>query len=529
MATATLKKYGAGHYPDQATKPIGGGEGYLPIYTIKDATIIVETLAELTAALAAAHSGDIIWIVDGAVLKITASYGKLIKRGVVLAAGRGQTSKPGMIRSWYNPAAYMVGLLRMESFARVFGLTILGPTGYGAIGPAGPCAIRADGAKGTLIENTEVGLFSGAGVWFGDSAADISVWNDDAQRNILRGVYVHDIMRHGFGYGVGEQGARQSFKLEASRVERCRHLVMGQAGSNSWELQHCDFGDSLYGYKGNPDLLYHNHQIDSHGDDGGSASPPAGYHRIMTYCDLSDNAGTTSHGNKQNLAIRGVPGVECDAAFNWTKKTTHSGLFTETNPENSAFEQRNIGSAFKNMRARDNWYGLEEPPDEPGPVQPNFVLSALMATPDPSEHGADVTISVNVANTGHGAGSTIVVLRVNGIVEESRVVNRAAGESAVETFPIGEFPVGKHIASVGDLSVIFEVIDTTPQPVADLHVTSVTTFFDTAERALSVSATVLNQGGAAGNVEIEVEGQMLDTVEIPAGGSDSIDVKLKLA
>ena len=365
---AGLALYGAGAWPYQATKPIGGGEGWQSQFTEKAAKDHPETAKELSSALASASSDQhLIWIPDGKVISLTEAYRVPVKKGVILGGGRGTSKNPGRIKSSYDTDAYMIEVLKGLSYSTIFGLIFEGPRGLGEVSKCGPCALRMDGQKGVLIENCEVFNFSCGGLWFGDGNPGITRWDDDKQRNIVRGCYIHNIQRHGFGYGVGEQGGSQSFLLEASIVDECRHLTMAQAGSDSYEARYCRFGEAVYNTrKDGSGTWYNNHQVDVHGG-GSDGSPAAGAHFRVTFCTFAAN---NRYQPKLNAAIRGVPSGEAIFKWNWTKKTFRSGLNDETKV-NSAFSLADGGGGSwsgennlekYNVFVDENWYGLTPPP-----------------------------------------------------------------------------------------------------------------------------------------------------------------------
>lgn len=363
-----LALYGAGAWPFQKTKPIGGGKGWESQYTEAAAKDHPETVKELESALSSATSNQhLIYIPDGKVLNLTEAFRVSVKKGVILAGGRGTSDNPGRIKSGYDPRTYMVEVLKGLSYSVVSGLVFEGPGGLGEVGVCGPCAMRMDGQKGVLLENCEVFNFSGGGFWFGDGNPGITRWDDDAQRNIVRGCYIHNIQRHGFGYGVGEQGRSQSFLLEASIVDKCRHLTMAQAGSDSYEARYCLFGEAVYNTrKDGKGTWYNNHQVDVHGG-GSDGSPAAGANFRVTFCTFSAN---DQYQPKLNVAVRGVPSGSAVFKWNWTKKTFRKGLNDETKV-NAAFSLADGGGGSwsgennlekYNMFVDENWYGVEAPP-----------------------------------------------------------------------------------------------------------------------------------------------------------------------
>jgi len=96
-------------------------------------------------------------------------------------------------------------------------------------------------------------------------------------------------------------------------------------------------------------------------------------------------------------------------------------------------------------------------PDIPmGPAQ--LSASSLSITPQQVQPGQDVTISVNVANTGGATGSYNAVLYINGAVEDSQSVSVAAGTSKNVIFTVSKSKAGVYDVSVAGQSGQFEVV-----------------------------------------------------------------------
>jgi hypothetical protein len=109
----------------------------------------------------------------------------------------------------------------------------------------------------------------------------------------------------------------------------------------------------------------------------------------------------------------------------------------------------------------------EEPeePEEPealpevlpaGPAQ--LSASSLSITPQQVQPGRDVTISINVANTGGATGSYNAVLYINGVVEDSQSVSVAGGTSKNVIFTVSKTKAGVYDVSLAGQSGQFEVV-----------------------------------------------------------------------
>jgi len=92
-------------------------------------------------------------------------------------------------------------------------------------------------------------------------------------------------------------------------------------------------------------------------------------------------------------------------------------------------------------------------------VEPaNLSASALSISPQQVEPGQEVTISINVANTGGETGSYNAVLYINEVVEDSQSVSVAAGASENVIFTVSKSQAGGYDVSLAGQSGQFEVV-----------------------------------------------------------------------
>ena len=454
-------KYGAGAYPGLKVNPIGPSEGYVSPLGISEslAQYHPESVKDLTAGLSEAGvgSGRLVWIPKGVTITLpNATYNQAIKGGVILGG-------PGEIRwSYYGPTkGYMIPMFTLRSGGAVSGPKLTGGGGYGHYGQgAGPCAIRASGAKNTLVENVDLSQFRGGGVWFGDGAASITKWNDDAQRNILRHVKITHIQQYGFGYGVGLQGGHQAFLIEASILGFNRHSTMSSGGvTTGYEVRYCIFEDSVYADSDTGPAHIQSHQIDAHGGGWLGQSYRCGKYLWVHHCDLSPN---DNYGEKPNVCIRGLMADGGWAVIEdcWTKKASHKGAFSQTENEGNAglvLLAEEEGAAWRGPKAlssagvicRNNWYGLAPPPDSDGggsgtgeedppedpPIEVNTAdIKVAGLTAGQVAVGEAYEVKATVENKGDGVGSAIIEigwLTSSGAKRplKTEVVTLEAGES----------------------------------------------------------------------------------------------------
>jgi hypothetical protein len=88
-----------------------------------------------------------------------------------------------------------------------------------------------------------------------------------------------------------------------------------------------------------------------------------------------------------------------------------------------------------------------------------FAASNLTVSPSQAQLNQEVTISVDVANTGDTALDYNMQLKVDGIVKSSKQVTIAAGASQTVNFTVNGDTVGKHQVEVAGLNGEFEVVE----------------------------------------------------------------------
>jgi uncharacterized membrane protein len=99
------------------------------------------------------------------------------------------------------------------------------------------------------------------------------------------------------------------------------------------------------------------------------------------------------------------------------------------------------------------------PPVEP--VEPaNLSVSSVSISPHQVKPGQEVTISINVANTGGETGSYNAVLYINGAVEDSQSVSVAPGMTKNVIFTVSKSDAGVYDVLIAGQSGQFEVVST---------------------------------------------------------------------
>jgi len=86
-----------------------------------------------------------------------------------------------------------------------------------------------------------------------------------------------------------------------------------------------------------------------------------------------------------------------------------------------------------------------------------FEASDLIINPTQTPPNQQITISINLANTGGSIGDYTVELKVDGTVKESKQVTLAAGTSQTVSFTITGDAIGKHSVEISGLNGEFVV------------------------------------------------------------------------
>ena len=222
-------------------EPIGGDVGYSAILSPLEADFLVNTRAELLSALAAAQSGQVIYVDDEAEIDLTQDQDVIIPGGVTLASGRGRDgSRGGLIYSeaLHPDQTYISTFKTGGPDVRITGLRLRGPYGhigdhhYDIIGVAN--GIR--GSHGYLeVDNCELWNWN---KW----AIDLEVANGDH----IHHNYIHHNRRSGYGYGVWVRGTGTGVPpleediplIEANLFDHSRHHIgSGSQDDSSWEAR----------------------------------------------------------------------------------------------------------------------------------------------------------------------------------------------------------------------------------------------------------------------------------------------------
>jgi hypothetical protein len=86
-----------------------------------------------------------------------------------------------------------------------------------------------------------------------------------------------------------------------------------------------------------------------------------------------------------------------------------------------------------------------------------FQASNLTIRPSQAQLNQEVTISVNVANTGGASGDYNLELKVNGVVESTKQITLGAGANQIVSFTVAEGAIGKYQIEIASLTGEFVV------------------------------------------------------------------------
>ena len=176
--------------------------------------------------------------------------------------------------------------------------------------------------------------------------------------------------------------------------------------------------------------------------------------------------------------------------------------------------------------------GILEQTFEVRPVIVPAVLSLevpLTVSPAVVQPGVTVRISAVVRNDGEQAGTTDVVLRINGVVEQTTTVSVPGGDQKVVIFDVSRDADGDYAVELeAERLVLKGSFTVTPVPgLAKLVIVPGTLELEEATVApgesLRVSVTVRNEGGAAGDLilTLSVDGEEIEVRTVTLGPGDS--------
>ncbi len=312
-ATAQQAEETFGCEANPTGNPIGGGEGYSPIYTKGDFT--VTTKEELLGAFKEAKPGQVIFVPDGVEIDVTGWSAVVIPAGVTVAGTRGLNGSAGARVFTSKLPSYLFRTGGDE--VRVTGLRFEGPFG-------GTDRISAHNTflwtphYGTEVDNCEIYNFNHRGVAAGYGAANVRVHHN----------YIHHVQRSGYGYGVRIDNC--AVHIIANKFDYCRHHIASSGAPG------CSY-EAAWNLIG-PNAT--SHHFDMHGGrDRGDNTDIAG-----DWMHIHHN---TFQNPNRAAAIRGVPSQGAEIHHNWFAKPPDETVYS-----------------LGNTRVYDNVHGPDKTPQE---------------------------------------------------------------------------------------------------------------------------------------------------------------------
>ncbi len=290
--------FGFGCEGNPTGNPIGGGAGYGDMINPDTATYFVSTTNTLIAALAAAVSGDVIYVDDTAQIDLSeylSAYTAIrIPGGVTLASGRGVNGSSGAL---LYSTVYDASLFRVNGDnVRVTGLRLQGPQPTTSDLDASVAIFSAYRAN-LEVDNCEISAcgWSGIALYYTPSA-------------YIHHNYIHHCQRTGYGYGVSLVYGPVDCVIEANQFDYMRHSIASSGYSN----QNYEACFNL--------VLEHatSHSFDVHGGlDRGDGTTIAGGVMLIHHNTFKPEgiAGVT---------IRGNPYAGCWVYNNWFNNLSYS-------------------------------------------------------------------------------------------------------------------------------------------------------------------------------------------------------------
>ncbi|HCA48322.1 MAG TPA: hypothetical protein DEP45_13510 [Armatimonadetes bacterium] len=262
--------------------PIGGGEGYSPVYETGD--YVVSTAAELAEALAAAQPGEVVYVPHGVEIDLSDVPRLTVPADVTLAGSRGRDGSPGALLFTDKPKTLLGS---GGQSVRVTGLRFRGHYA-GAERIATTSQFIGINDWGNEIDNCEIFNFNVVGIGVSAGALNCQIHHN----------YIHHCQLGGLGYGVSLSSG--DVHIIANIFDYCRHHIASSGTPGS-------------GYEAAWNLVLENstsHHFDMHGGrDRGDATDIAG--------DWMHVHHNTFLGPQRHVVIRGVPSDGASIHHNW--------------------------------------------------------------------------------------------------------------------------------------------------------------------------------------------------------------------
>jgi len=267
--------------------PIGGGEGYQPVFADGDFT--VRTADELRGALGQAKAGQRIFVPHGVEIDLTGHRNLVIPGGVTLAGTRGSNGSPGA--RLFTTLRQSHGLMRTGGDeVRITGLRFEGAFA-GTERVADHSHFLSINHYGAEVDNCEICNFNTSAIGVGAGAIRVRIHHN----------HIHHCQRSGYGYGVSTGSS--DVRIIANKFDYCRHHIASSGAPGC-------------GYEAAWNLIgphATSHHFDMHGGrDRGDATDIAGDWMAIHH--------NTFQGKHRHVVIRGVPSQGAEIHHNWFAK-----------------------------------------------------------------------------------------------------------------------------------------------------------------------------------------------------------------
>ena len=155
------------------------------------------------------------------------------------------------------------------------------------------------------------------------------------------------------------------------------------------------------------------------------------------------------------------------------------------------------------------------------------VFADLVISPAQAQVGDRVTISADISNTGQVSGNYTVVLKVNGLIEEMRIVEVGLDTTLPVVFDVTKDNPGNYSVSLGSLNGNFTMLKRAAFTLRNLVILPQQAL---PGREVSIMCNVANTGEVDGHypVYLRVDGVQVDSqdVSVPAGATQTVTFSL---
>jgi hypothetical protein len=370
--------------------PIGGGPGYIDIYTT-GSHIVTDAQDFVDYMVGGAHpatTGEVVFIPGNLELNLTPfviTTPLLVPIGVIVASDRGYEGSLGaLLYHTSMTLRYITCLAANGNGVRVTGLRLRGPDGTIGNSSTAPfmTGFSCNGKQGVHIDNCEIYNWPFAGISnYTDLATSSAGVTDWAKAAHIHHNYIHHCRRAGQGYGIGYGKASQL--VECNIFNACRHTVSGSRDNDSGATPAGDetYMEYRYNIVGWDTFESNGTLVDNH---GGSDTVEGGYGPLpsMTGVKALWAGGRVWVHHNDFKIMTSCVSIRGFARFSWTVEWNWIYYGSEANPYGS-IKQRlytipiivgdtagphysdappylaNTGEA---ITTDNNWWGTDTPP-----------------------------------------------------------------------------------------------------------------------------------------------------------------------